>query len=87
MAPADSGSNSSTGAVSGATSGVHSSCGPSPIRTCTKSSSVIRRSHSRLPSATSDHSCSGEGWRKNCASRCVRAVRCTLRRVFARYLR
>ncbi len=63
IAPAVSGSNSSTGAVSGATSGVASSWLPSPIRTCAKSASPVRRSHTRLPSATSAHNCSGEGWR------------------------
>lgn len=43
--------------------GVARPCGPRPTRTCPKSSSPVRRSHTRLPSATRAHSCSGEGCR------------------------
>ncbi len=72
MAPADSGSSSSTGAVSGVTSAVASCCAPSPTRTCPKSASLIRRSHTRLaaspdgraPASTARvHNWSGAGCR------------------------
>jgi len=61
-AMAHKGSSSSTGRVEGGTSGVATSCAPSPMRTTLKSASARRRSHSRPPVAE-DQSASGSGWR------------------------
>ncbi|TWH67004.1 hypothetical protein JD77_01965 [Micromonospora olivasterospora] len=56
------GSNSSSGRVTGGTSGVASVCGPTPTRTTAKSGSVGRRSQTRWLS-TVDQSRPGSGWR------------------------
>ena len=52
-----------------ATIATASCCGPTAIRTSPKSSSVLRRSHSR-PRAAIDHSASGSGCRQVSAARC-----------------
>ena len=83
-APADSGSRSSTGLVSGAMSGTARRCLPIATRTSAKSSSVGRRSHSRLPAAI-DHRVDGSGCSQYRASRCAAATRRTRRRTWPRY--
>ena len=77
------GSRSSTGLVSGGTISTASRCGPSAIRTSPKSSSVIRRSHSRREAAI-DQSASGSGCRQVIAARCCSAARRVRLRICAR---
>ena len=67
------GSRSSSGRVTGGTSGVASVCGPTPTRTTPKSASVGRRSHSRWLS-TVDHSRPGPDAGRTAPSRCCVAV-------------
>ncbi len=82
-ADAVTGSMPSTGPVCGAINRVASRCAPRPIRTCPKSSSAGRRSHSRPAASTAGHA-AGSGWTDSATSRCRAAISRTSARTVSR---